>query len=195
MNYVVKYSIANCVFGYMNEAQLKVDTAYIGIFSLSEKGMYEIDFGAIDFTASITGAITIRSELGGGIGFPQREGVLEILQNDHGDLAKAFIDTIAQENIVLFDDGERYTPVMMEMILKILKEAGKNVIAVSIEPARFEGRNRRRVFDASWNEIGSMTDEAILLPLIDESKSISEIHYLQRYETLKTIANLWKKVE
>lgn len=38
MDYVVKYSIANCVFGYMSEAQPKADMEYIGIFSLSAKG-------------------------------------------------------------------------------------------------------------------------------------------------------------
>ena len=198
MNYVVKYSIANCVFGTMTEAQLKADTAYIGIFSLSAKGMYEIDFEDIDIVASIIGAITVRSGLGGGIGFPRRESALEILRNDHNDLIKAFIDTITEKNIVLFDDGEKYAPVMIEIVLQTMKEAGKEVAVTSVIPPRFEGKVRRKTLDVSWREIESMADEAILQDLsyiCDSPMSMSELQTLRRHESLKTIADRWKSVD
>jgi len=200
MNYIVKYSIANCVFGYTNEAQLQADTAYIGIFSLSKKGMYELNFDDIDMLASVTGAITIRSALGGGIGLPLRDRVFEILQNDHNDLIRTFIDTISEKNIVLFDDGEMYAPVMMKIILQMMKEAGKKVTVICVIPPKYEGRRRRREFDISWSEIESMADESILQDLSfiyddTESKTLDDMRYLQRYEPLKTIANRWKLVD
>ncbi len=198
MNHVAKYSIANCVFGYINEAQLEADTAYVGIFTLTAKGMHEIDFDTLDFPASVIGAVMIRSGLGGGIGFSSNETALEILRNDHYDLIKAFIDTIPQKNIVLFDDGERYAPTMMEVVLEIAKEVGKKVTVVSAIPPKYDGRLRRRIFDDAWSALESKADESILWDFSqvwDDAKSLSKTQSLIRYKTLKKIAKRWKRID
>ena len=198
LNYLAKYSIAECLFQVpSNNFDLK-DVRFIGIFSLTKEGMYEIDLSTIDVEMTLKRAIGIESRLGGGIGFPTRDRAMEIMMDDHADFITSFIDTISQERIVLFDDGERYVLVMMEIILKLAKEAGKQVICISAPPPKFEGRIRRRDFDESWQKIEYLADETLLYDFSSlekvENLTISDLYVSRRAALMQKIHKEWTAI-
>ncbi|MEA3456353.1 MAG: hypothetical protein U9R26_07575 [Campylobacterota bacterium] len=200
MNYLAKFSIAKCDFTLRQRRFQDSDIAYIGIFELSLEGIYELDLSKSSKLMHIVEAINVESWLGGGIGFPSREMAFEIMADNHTDLIKAFIGTIRQEKIVLFDDGERYAPLLMELVLECAKSAGKAVTCISPIPARFEGRNRRKFFDNSWGHIVPKADEAITYDLSylcegpkNKSLTVQEAHSLRRYGVIQKIQERWKE--
>ena len=194
MNYLAKYSIAQCVFQIKNSETFQ-DIKFIGIFELTPQGMFTIDFSQITTDVHFKRAICIESRLGGGIGFPMRERVFEIMSDSHADLINAFLDTIPEEKIVLFDDGERYATVMMLLVMRLAKERGKYVTCASAGPPKLIGN--KKVFNASWEEIGVEADKSILFelpPIEPESNTMTDFYILRRNEILKNIYEFWKKI-
>ena len=198
LNYLAKYSIAECLFRVpYNNFNLK-GVRFIGIFELTEKGMYKIDLSKIDIDMTLKRAICIESRLYGGIGFPARDRAMEIMMEDHADFIISFIDTISQEKIVLFDDGERYAPVMMEIILKLAKEAGRQITCISVPPLKLEGRSRRRVFDEAWGKIESCADETLLYDFSSlekvENLTMSGLYVSRRAALMQKIHKEWMAI-
>ena len=195
MNYHAKYTIAKCSFHPDVDYYIDRQTAYIGILTLTSKGLYETDFFVLDSRVSLGDAISIESWLGGGIGFPMRDRALEQFSNDHIELMSAFINTIEQENIVFFDDGEeRYAPAVMEIFLDLAKKAGKNVTCISVPAAKYKGRQIRKLFHFSWSEIEKNADNTILYDfdfLNEEQQSFQELTVLRNNELFNNIAQLW----
>ena len=198
MNYLAKYSIAECLFRVTSNNFNEKDVRFIGIFKLTENGMYQIDLSTIDIDMTLKRAICVESKLGGGIGFPTRDRVLEIMMDDHAGFITSFIDTIPQENILLFDDAERYAPVMMEVVLRLAKEAGKYVTCISAPPPRFEGRRCRRDFDESWQEIESHADETLLYDFLSlekvENLTASDLYVSRRATLMQKIHKKWTAI-
>ncbi len=196
MNYLVKYSIAQCVFPIKNTNTFK-DITFIGILELTPKGILEIDFSQIDADVYIKRAICIESRLGGGIGFPMRERVAKIMSEEHSSLINAFLDTIPQEKIVLFDDGERYAAEMMQLIIRLAQKKDKHITCISVEPMKFQGRKSLKEFHCCWKEIELEVDESILFelpPIEPESNTMTDFYILRRNEILKYVYRFWKKL-
>ena len=198
LNYHAKYTIAKCSFHPDADYYIDRQTAYVGVLTLTGQGMYQTNLSALDTRISLGGAVSIDSRLGGGIGFPIRDRALEIFSNDHIELMHAFINTIEQENIVFFDDGERYAPLVMEILLDLAKNSGKRVTCISVLPVKYEGRIRRRKFHISWSEIEKNAEDTILYDfdfLEEGQNSISEIKKLRDNKLFNTIAQLWKETK
>ncbi len=198
LNYLAKYSIAACLFRVpYNNFNLK-DVRFVGIFELTKKGMYDIDLSKIDIDMILKRAICIESKLGGGIGFPTRVIAMEIMMDDHTDFITSFIDTIPQENIVLFDDGEKYATVMTEITLKLAKEAGKHVTCICVLPPKFEGRRRGKDFDESWQVIKSQADKTLLYDFSSldkvDSLTVSDFYASRRKVLIQTIHKEWMEI-
>ena len=195
MNYRAKYTITKCSFHPDADYYIDRQTAFICVLTLAPQGIPEIDIFNLDAKVSLGDAISIESSLGGGIGFPLKETAIERLSNNHMDLMRAFIYTITQEHIVLFEDGiDRYSPVVMELLLDLAINAGKKVTCISVLPAKYQGRHRSRHFHSLWSEIEKHTDNTILYDfefLHEEQQSIPELTALRGNALFNNIAQLW----
>ncbi len=196
MNYLAKYSIAQCILSG-EKKDLTEGVAIVGILELTSKGILETDFSQMDVNIYIRGAITIESRLGGGVGFPNREHAFDVMSDNHSNLINAFLDTIPQEKIVLFDDGERYAVNMMKLIVNLAHIKGKHITCISIEPVRFHGRKLLKEFHTCWKEIEAEADESILLNLSHigaDTNSLRELQNARHTEIWKYVYALWKKL-
>jgi len=196
MNYLAKYSITQCTFPVKNSNTFK-DVTFIGILELTPQGMFKADFSQIDTDLYIKRAICIESRLGGGIGYPMRERVAKIMSEEHSSLINAFLDTIPQEKIVLFDDGERYSGEMILLMMQLAQKKGKHITCINIEPMKFLGRRYRKEFDICWKAIQLEANKSILFslpPIKPELTTMIEFHIFKHNEILKYVYKLWKKV-
>ena len=196
MNYLAKYSITQCTFKIKNSETFQ-DIKFIGIFELTPQGMFTVDFSQVTTDVHFKRAICIESRLGGGIGFPMRERVYKIMTNDHADLINAFLDTIPEEKIVLFDDGERYASEIMKLIIKLAQKKGKKITCIGVEPMRYLGRQLKREFHSCWKEIELVADKSILFilpPSEAELDTMEEFNIYKYNEIWKYVYELWKKV-
>ena len=196
MNYLAKYCIAQCTFPIKNSSTFK-DITFIGIFELTQQGIFETDFSQMDVAPYIKRAICIESRLGGGAGFPIRERVYKIMSDNHADLINAFLDTIPEKKIVLFDDGERYASEMMRLIIRLAQKKGKHITCINVKPMEFRSPKSLKELYSCWEEIKLEVDKSILFnfpPIETEFETIREFHIFKHNEILKHVYKIWKKV-
>ena len=172
MNYYAKFQIAECVFNKIT------NPAFIGIFTY-ENGKVSVPPSlspdSFEQEIFIRRSISIGSYLGGGSGFPSRDYALEILLYDHRELIEAFIKTIPQDEVILFEDGSRYSHVMMQILVHIFKKFDKHVTSIALLPPSFERKKALNIFNQSWEVIKELSDEYFLLDMEIEQPNYQEI--------------------
>ncbi len=155
MNYHAKFNIGEYIFNSNN-------TAVVGVFSITDKTLTECDFSKYNDKFYINKSIIVESRLGGGVGFPSAQGAKIIMKKSNGNDIRKFIDSLTQENIVIFSDGDIYATVMMDLILQVSRELNKNVTCFGIRPLKFEAPWRGKQFSLIWQIIEEGANKTVL---------------------------------
>ena len=191
LNYLAKYSIGEYNFTKIT------DTAFVGILEVKQNGLLAVDLSTLEPKAYLKRSITIGSRLGGGAGFPAPEHVLNVMTNEHCDLKEAFVKTISQEKVILFNDGERYSHVMMQTLVPVLKKFGKHVSSIALLPPSFYGNKALDSFNNSWEFTKTQSDESIAhnVDYLHQGESavgvkLDDIDGLRKVEIMKKIAQI-----
>ena len=194
LNYLAKYSIAQCILSG-EKKDLTKSPAIIGIFELTSKGMYQADFSQMDIDIYIGSAITIESRLGGGPMFPNMKNAFKKMTEDHIDFIDAFLDTIPQNDIIIFDDGERYASVIMSIIAELAWKKGKYATCIGTVPFSYEGSGCRRKFNKSWQVVELMAERSILYgdTCRYEGMNITDSVALRRKNIMQFTDKEWEK--
>ena len=168
LDHHIKYGIATYIFKSSQDADLLT----IGIFDLPLDDVPKSEIFKLNDAIKIDNYINLESDkLGGGVCFPSRIKVKEILIKNHSQKIKKFIGEISQKNILIFDDKKMYSLPMLEIFLFFAKEVGKQVTCMTIQPYEFEGKRYIKMFDHFWDNIKSLSDKSIAYNFIDNYSS------------------------
>ncbi len=119
-------------------------------------------------------SITVGSYLGDCVDFPMHDVAVDILKSEHFEILQAYIKTIPQERLFIFEDGSKYSSAMMQILVEISKKFSKRVTCLGMLPFRYEGTRALTSFNQSWNIIKELADKAIIIDfeMTDSFKNI-----------------------
>jgi len=110
-------------------------------------------------------SITVGSYLGDCVGFPMHKEAVNILKSEHHEVLQAYIKTIPQEQLFIFEDGTRYSSAMMQILIEISKNLLKRVTCLGVLPFRYEGTRGLASFNQSWEVIEELADNSIIFDI------------------------------
>lgn len=147
-------------------------------------------------------SITIGSYLGDCVGFPMHDEAVKILKSEHIDILKAYIKTIPQEQLFIFEDGSKYSSAMMQILVEISKKFLKRTTCLGVLPFSYEGTRALASFNQSWEVIKELTDDAILIDfeITDSFKQLDhgdllEIESIRQQYILNKVADMESKFD
>lgn len=108
-------------------------------------------------------SITVGSYLRDCVGFPMHDEAVDILKSEHFEVLQAYIKTIPQERLFIFEDGSKYSSAMMQILVEISKKFSKRVTCLGMLPFQYEGTRALTSFNQSWNIIKELADKAIII--------------------------------
>ena len=125
-------------------------------------------------------SITVGSYLRDCIGFPSHKEAVDILKSEHFEVLRAYIKTIPQQRLFLFEDGSKYSSAMIQILIEISKKYLKSVTCLGVLPFRYEGTRALASFNQSWDVIKELADEAIIFDfeMTDSFKQLADDDFL-----------------
>lgn len=174
--------------------------AIIGVYSVENNKTPQL-LVASEAEVHIRRSIIVGSYLRDCVGFRTHKEAVDILKSEHFEVLQAYIKTIPQDQLFFFEDGERYSLAMMQILVEISKKLSKNVTCLGVSPFEFEGTRWLTSFNQSWDVIKELADEAILfdLEMTDSFKKMEidlhKIDYIRRKIILKKIADMGSDFE
>ena len=148
-------------------------------------------------------SITVGSYLRDCISFPSHKEAVAILKSEHYEVLQAYIKTIPQERLFIFEDGSKYSSAMMQILVEISKKFSKKVTCLGMLPFRYEGAIAIASFNQSLEAIKELADEAIIFDfeLTDSFEQIrseldfDEIISIRQQAILKKAAGMESEFE
>ena len=177
MQYDVEYKI---VKGHYSDSSSK-NIAVIGIFATSSRVKIP-DCTDLEEGFITEKSITLKSNLGGGAGFPVLSRVVDSFVKEHSQSIKDFILSIEEEQILLFNSLEIYSYALIGIICKQLNDK-KHIVCMIDKYPSFLGQ--RRVYEASLKEIEQYSDELILLNIAEEITNQNKSATLPAFNILR----------
>jgi len=179
MQYNVEYEI---VKGYYDSPSKGIAT--IGIF-VKSKSIRMLSSTELKEDFIVENSITLKSNLGGGAGFPGLKGVISTFIQDYSKDIENFILSIKEEQILLFNLPERYSYALVGLICEKLKQHNKYITCIIDQMPRF--MESRKVFETSLKKIEEYSDELILLNIAEEITNKNKSITLPEYYTLRNM--------
>lgn len=176
--------------------------AIVGVYSF-ENDQTPQSLVEPDIVIHIRRSITVGSYLRDCVGFPMHNEAVDILKSEHFEVLRAYIKTIPQERLFIFEDGTKYSSAMMQILVEITKKYFKRVTCLGVLPFRYEGTRALTSFNQSWKVIKELADEAIIydFELTDSFKQMGsefdmyEIVSIRQQAILKKVAGLESEFE
>ena len=147
-------------------------------------------------------SITVGSYLRDCIGFPSHKEAVDILKSEHFEVLRAYIKTIPQQRLFLFEDGSKYSSAMIQILIEISKKYLKSVTCLGVLPFRYEGTRALASFNQSWDVIKELADEAIIFDfeMTDSFKQLADDDFLvidsiRQQAILKKVAGMESEFE
>jgi len=155
---LAKFQIGESVFNKVS------DPAIVGVYTVGyDKAPQALVNPEVE--VHVRSSITVGSYLGDCVGFPMHKDTVAILKSEHSKVLEAYIKTIPQEQLFIFEDGTRYSSVMLQILVEISKKLSKNVTCLGVLPFRYEGTRGLASFNQSWEVIEELADNSIIFDI------------------------------
>ena len=177
------------------------DPAVVGIYSV-ETDKFPQTLVDAEVEVYIRRSVTVGSYLHDCVGFPSHKEAVDILKSEHFEVLRAYIKTIPQQRLFIFEDGSKYSSAMMQILVEISKKYFKTVTCLGVLPFRYEGTRALASFNQSWDVIKELADEAIIFDfeMTDSFKQLADDDFLvidsiRQQAILKKVAGMESEFE
>lgn len=193
---LAKFQIGESAFNKVS------NPAIVGIYSV-ENNKTAQSLVDPEVEVHIRRSITVGSYLRDCVGFAMHKEAVDILKSEHFEVLQAYIKTIPQEQLFIFEDGSKYSSAMMQILVEISKKFLKSVTCLGVLPYRYEGTRALASFNQSWDVIKELADDAIIFDFemtdlfkqIRSELDMDEIVTMRQQAIFKKVAGMESEFE
>ncbi|WP_457746914.1 hypothetical protein [Sulfurimonas sp.] len=198
MDYMAEHSIVEYQFSTKSRCEMLKSTKVLGVFEVDENKNDLVDISKIDTRFKSKEVLFFSSKSGGGVNFPRPSKVYEATKRDHANDITSYIKNLKEDKLVLIDAGNRYTLTIMSLLADFAKEHSKNVVCISIQPAKYDPKYMKESFALDWEDLKQRVDQSIIYDIDTTCMEIGKEMGLNQYIKFRTMVhfrNIIKKLK